>query len=103
MNDSESPQPIENIDEAIAEFHRAARKKKAMVFGVAAVFAIAIGILVLVIGVTVEAPATRYEVKTLFLGGALVVAGLGAALSAYRLATGEVDDAELGPTPGRYR
>ena len=103
MNDSESPQPIENIDAAIAEFHRAARRKKAMVFGVAAVCAIAIGVLLLVIGVFVEAPAARYEVKTLFLGGALVVVGLGAALSAYRLATGQVDDAELGSTSNRFR
>jgi hypothetical protein len=98
VNDSESPERIEDVDAAIAEFHRAARKKKATVFGVASVFAIAIGVIVVLIGFSVEAPAAPYEIRAVFAGGILIVAGLGAAVSAYRLATGQVDDAELGQT-----
>jgi len=95
------PEPIE--DPAIAEFHRAARMKKAWVFGVAAAFCLAVGIVVVVVGFTVGAPAVGYEIRAVVAGAVLIVAGLGAALSSFRLATGQVDDAELGTTTYRLR
>jgi hypothetical protein len=103
VNDSDSPQQIENIDVAIEEFHRAARKKKAVVFGVASVFAVAIGVVVMLIGFYAEVPRVGYEIRAVVAGGILAVAGLGAAVSCYRLATGQVDDAELGKTTRRFQ
>jgi hypothetical protein len=71
------------------------------VFGLAAVFCIAIGIVVVVIGLFAGAPAVGYEIRAVVAGIVIIVAGLGAALSSYRLATGQADDAELGPTTYR--
>lgn len=99
----DSPEPVQTEDPAIAEFHRAARRKKAWVFGVAAAFCLAIGIVVVVIGVYAGAPAVGFEVRAVVAGVVLIVAGLGAALSSFRLATGQVDDAELGTTTHRLR
>ncbi|HZJ67771.1 MAG TPA: hypothetical protein VFD36_29910 [Kofleriaceae bacterium] len=104
QRDSPEPvQPAEIEDPAIAEFHRAARRKKAWVFGVAAAFCLAIGITVVVIGVYAGAPDGAIEGRAVVAGVVLIVAGLGAARSSYRLATGQVDDAELGATTHRLR
>jgi hypothetical protein len=85
-----------NDDAAIAEFHNAARKRKAVIFGVAAAVAILAGAAALVVAfsATPTAGPARYEIRVILAGGAMIVAGLGMALTSYRIATGKILDAE---------
>ncbi len=87
-----------DLDAEIAEFHRAARKRKARVFAVAAVVSILIGVAAIIVSVTVTEPdapgvAKHYEIRTVLVGIGFVVFGVFSAVNAYRIGTGQIDDA----------
>ena len=92
---AEEPNPDEA---AIAEFHRAARKRKAVIFAIAGVVAIVGGIaavlLTFLAGGEQDAMGTsqRFEIRTLLLGGALIGAGGWMCFNAYRIGSGQIDD-----------
>lgn len=91
-----------NPDEAaIAEFHRAARRRNVRIYGIAALVCVAIGIAIIVVGVIAgdttdqgyvpsysRARARSGEVRSIVYGLAFVVAGLGAAWRAIRIGRG---------------
>lgn len=89
-----------NPDEsAIAEFHRAARRRKAVVFAVAGLVALVGGIGAIVLSViaggeidTVTRTGPRYEARTILLGIALVAAGGWMCWNAFRLGSGRIND-----------
>jgi hypothetical protein len=81
-------------DRAIEEFHRAARKRKAVIFAVAAVICLATGIGAVAIALTSDGdPAGgRFRLKALVVAGGLIVAGVFSAVAAYRIGSGQIDD-----------
>jgi len=84
-------------DEAeIAAFHRAARKRKAVIFAIASVVSFAVGVMALLVAFTAEAPdgSARYEVRVMVLGGILIAAAVWAAVAAYRIGTGQIADVD---------
>ena len=91
-----------NPDEAaIAEFHRAARRRKAVIFAVAGVVALLGGLGAIVLSIiagnetgdgAVPGNAGRYEARTILLGVALVVAGGWMCFTSYRIGSGKIDD-----------
>ncbi|MGE0397167.1 MAG: hypothetical protein AB7T06_10640 [Kofleriaceae bacterium] len=91
-----------NDDAAIAEFHAAARRHKAKVYGIAGIIGIAIGIAAVI--VTFAASETladgggrRYEVRILAVGLAFVVMGLFGLFQAWRIGTGRAADFDYDP------
>ena len=84
-------------DEAeIAAFHRAARKRKAIIFAIAALVSFAVGAIALAIALTAETPegAGRAEIRVLALAIVLMVAGVWCAVAAYRIGTGQIADVD---------
>ncbi|MDB4956208.1 MAG: hypothetical protein JWO36_3777 [Myxococcales bacterium] len=83
-----------NDDAAIAEFHNAARKRKAVIFAVAAVLTILAGAAALLVAFTAtpEAGPARGEIRVILLGGAMIVAGIASAITSYKIATGKILD-----------
>lgn len=82
-------------DKAIAEFHAAARRSKARVYGIAGLVGIAIGIAAVVVtfaAADMENGARRYEARILALGVAFVVLGLFGLFQAWRIGTGRAND-----------
>ncbi len=81
---------------AIAEFHAAARRRNVKIFAVAAGLCIVIGVLLLVVAVTatdaIDQSGGRFESRTYLYSGALVVAGLGFAVKAWKTHRGEQVD-----------
>lgn len=92
---------MSDIDKEIAEFHAAARRRKAIIYGVAAVLLIGLGGLILVIafsaGAGEEVVGPRYSVRVIVGGAAMVLAGLSAAYNAYRIGSGQVNDVDYDP------
>lgn len=93
---AEGPNPDEA---AIAEFHRAARKRKAVIFAVAGIVALLGGIGAIVLSIiaggeidTVTRTGPRYEARTILLGVALVAAGGWMCFTSYRIGSGKIDD-----------
>jgi hypothetical protein len=79
-------------DAAIAEFHAAARRRQVRIFAITSVLCLALGIVILLVTFTAGAApegGARYEVKTLIFGIGFLVAGGGAALTAWRVRRGE--------------
>lgn len=85
---------MNNVNRQIAEFHAAARRRKAMVYAVAAVVLIALGVVVGIITFMAYEGGDPVPVKAIAGGAVLVVAGLSAAWGAYLLATGRINDIE---------
>jgi uncharacterized membrane protein HdeD (DUF308 family) len=86
-----------NDDAAIAEFHRAARKKKAVIFGVGGVLSLVFGVLALVLAFSLDPPegtTRRYEWRLVALGVALIIAGGSFGVASYRIGSGQIDDVE---------
>ena len=84
-------------DAAIAEFHRAARKRKALIFAIAGVVAFFGGLAAVVISFMAEdvsGGGGRFEARTLVLGGVLMGSGAWAAWQAYRIGSGQISDIE---------
>ena len=93
---AEQPNPDE---EAIAEFHRAARRRKAVIFAIAGVVALLGGLGAIVLSIiagseidTVTRSGPRYEARTILLGIALVAAGGWMCFTSYRIGSGKIDD-----------
>jgi O-antigen/teichoic acid export membrane protein len=94
---------MSDIDKEIAEFHAAARKRKAVIFGVSGVLMLAIGIAVLLMTFLVTGGgdedsgvsfSVRYPVKVIVVGIAFVLGGLTSCYNAYRVGSGQVNDVE---------
>jgi hypothetical protein len=84
-----------NDDAAIAEFHAAARRHKAKVYGIAGIIAILIGIAAAIVTFTaadLENGAHRYELRILAVGLAFIVGGAFALFQAWRIGTGRAAD-----------
>lgn len=85
-------------DAAIAEFHRAARKRKAWIFAIAGVVAFIGGLAAVVLTLVAGGDAregdagAHYEIRTLVLGGALLGSGAWAAWQAWRIGSGQIND-----------
>jgi hypothetical protein len=88
-------------DAAIAEFHRAARKRKALIFAVAGIVALLGGVGAIVLSIiaggqvpdgAIEGSSSRYEARTIVLGIVLVVAGGWMCFTGYRIGSGQIDD-----------
>ena len=92
---------MSDIDKEIAEFHNAARRRKAVIYAVAGALMIAVGAVILVVafwaGDSSGLQSTRYPVKIIAAGGAFVVFGLTALYNAYRIGSGQVNDVEYDP------
>ena len=91
---------MSDIDKEIAEFHAAARRRKAVIYGIAAVLLIALGAVVLVVAFLGSEGGElhgRFPVKVIAGGAALVFAGLAAAWAAFRIGTGQVNDVDYDP------
>jgi hypothetical protein len=91
-----------DVDAEIAAFHRAARKRKARVYGVAAAVLIAVGAILLIVAFSAEPRSEvtagieqRYELRAIVLGVAVVAAGAFSGYNAYRIGTGQVDDVDV--------
>jgi hypothetical protein len=89
-------QEIDSAEADIAAFTRAERLRKAKVFGIGGVVCMLLGIVAVIVGVTAGDPAgsSRYEIKALAAGIALVLTGGSFLVSAWRVGTGQVADVE---------
>ena len=86
---------MSDIDAEIAEFHRAARRRKAWIFGIAGTLSIALGIAILAVWYSSIEPQYHYgEGRVLFGGIAFVLSGLGMAWNAYRIGSGRINDVD---------
>ena len=90
-----------NDDAAIAEFHAAARRSKARVYGIAGLIGIALGVAAIVV-TFVAAEATdggrrRYEIRIAAFGVAFVVLGIFGLFQAWRIGTGRANDFDYDP------
>jgi hypothetical protein len=84
-----------NPDDAeIEAFHRAARKRKAWIFGIAAIVSILAGAGALVVAFSVDVDGGRFEVRAFAASVALIVAGVGMGYNAYRIGTGQIADVD---------
>jgi hypothetical protein len=91
-----------NPDEAaIAEFHRAARRRKAWIFAIAGIVALLGGIAAVLLTVLAGGepdPMTGrtngYEARTFILGAALIGAGAWMCFVAFRIGSGKIADIE---------
>jgi len=91
-----------NPDEAaIAEFHRAARRRKALIFAIAGVVAIAGGIAAVLLTIfaggepdPMTGRTNGYEVRSFILGAALIGAGGWMCFNSYRIGSGQIADIE---------
>ncbi len=93
-------QQATNDDAAIAEFHAAARRGKAKVYGIAGILGILIGIAAVIVtfaAADMENGARRYEIRILAVGVAFVVMGLFAVFQAWRIGTGRANDYDYDP------
>lgn len=79
---------------AIDEFHRAARKRKAWIFGIAALVSVVVGVIALVIAFSVDVDGGRFEIRAFVASVALIGAGLSMGYNAYRIATGQITDVD---------
>ena len=82
-------------DAAIAEFHRAARRRKAVIFAVAGVVAFFGGLAAVVLSFMAEdvgGSGGHFEGRTLLLGGVLMGSGAWAAWQAFRIGSGQIND-----------
>ena len=87
-------------DPAIAEFHAAARRGKARVYGVAGILAVLVGIAAIIVtfaAADLENGAQRYEVRVLGLGAAFLFAGVFMMFQAWRIGTGRANDYDYDP------
>jgi multisubunit Na+/H+ antiporter MnhB subunit len=87
-----------NMDAQIEAFHRAERKRKAMIYGIAGVIGVAVGAITLAIALLAPyepGDGTRvYSGKVIVLGIAMVLAGIGGLYNAYRIGSGQVADVD---------
>jgi hypothetical protein len=90
---------IETDDAAIEEFHRAERRRKAKVFGIAGIVSIVLGIGAMIVAFSAGEPGAglRFEVKTLAVAIGLVIMGGSFLFNAYRIGTGQIADVEDKP------
>lgn len=88
-----------NDDVAIAEFHAAARRHKARVYGIAGVVGILIGIAAIVVTFAADSAIDggRYERRVLVFGIGFVVAGCFGLFQAWRIGTGRANDYDYDP------
>ncbi len=91
---------MSDIDQQIAEFHRAGRRRKAWIFGISGVLMVALGVVLLVVSFTVggddEVNRGRYPVKVIVGGVAFLFGGLSSCYNAYRVGSGQVNDVDTG-------
>lgn len=88
---------MDNVDAEIAEFHRAARRRKAVIFGVAAAVMIAVGLAALALGLLapgLDRGVIIYDLRVIVVGAAVLIAGIGSAIKAFRVGTGRVLDVD---------
>ena len=89
---------MSDIDQQIAEFHEAARRRKAWIFAISGVLMLAIGVGLLIVCFTVSSEQdfgrVRYPVKIIVVGVAFVVGGLSSCYNAYRVGSGQVNDVD---------
>jgi len=92
---------MNDIDQQIAEFHRAGRRRKAWIFGISGVLMLALGIVLLVasfaVGGDEDVNRGRYPVKIIVGGLAFVFGGLSSCYNAYRVGSGQVNDVDSDP------
>ena len=81
-----------NDDAAIREFHAAARRHKAKVYGVAGLVAIAIGIVATIVTFASSGEGGRLEVRVLAFGLGFVGVGLFFLVQAWRIGSGRAND-----------
>lgn len=85
----------DNDDAAIAEFHAAARRHKAKVYGIAGIIGILIGIAAVVVTFVAAEQiegSTRYELRILAFGLAFIAMGFFGLFQAWRIGTGRAAD-----------
>jgi uncharacterized membrane protein HdeD (DUF308 family) len=89
------PSPAGNLDAEIEAFHRAARRRKAVIFGISGAAMIALGVIALIV-TFVGAPATAsgVSVRLVIAGIAFIIAGVVSAVNAYRIGSGQIADVE---------
>ena len=91
-------EPGANIDAQIEAFTRAERKRKARIYAIAGIFAIAVGAITLAISLFAPyepGDGTRvYNGKVILLGATMVLAGIGGLYNAYRIGSGQVADVD---------
>ncbi|MBA3457933.1 MAG: hypothetical protein H0T42_32925 [Deltaproteobacteria bacterium] len=94
---------MSDIDKQIEEFHRAGRRRKAIIYGISGGLMLALGAVILIISFTAGAGDGEDEygggfpVKVLVGGIAFLVGGLGSCYNAYRIGSGQVNDVEYDP------
>lgn len=85
-----------NDDAAIAEFHAAARRHKAKVYGIAGIVGILIGVAAIIVTFVADnaigESGGRYETRVLALGIAFVGVGFFGLFQAWRIGTGRAND-----------
>jgi hypothetical protein len=90
-----------NDDAAIAEFHAAARRHKAKVYGVAGILGILIGIAAVVVtfvaAESIDGQGTRYEIRILAFGLGFIAMGCFGLFQAWRIGTGRANDFDYNP------
>jgi len=89
-----------DIDAQIEEFHRAARRRKAIIFGISGVLMLALGAVLLVISFVAgggDEVRGRYPIKVIVGGIAFVIGGLSSCYNAYRIGSGQVNDVDSDP------
>ncbi len=96
---------MSDIDQQIAEFHAAGRRRKAIIFGISGVVLIALGVVCLVISFAATGggdngeysqTTTRYPIKVIVGGIACIIGGISSCYNAYRLASGQINDVDTG-------
>jgi O-antigen/teichoic acid export membrane protein len=89
---------VNDIDQQIAEFHAAGRKRKAWIFGISGALMLALGIVLLVVCFTLggedELGRSRYPIKIIIGGIAFVLGGISSLYNAYRVGSGQVNDVD---------
>jgi len=89
-----------DIDQQIEEFHRAARRRKAIIFAVSGVLMLALGVVLLVISFVAgggDEVRGRYPIKVIVGGLAFVLGGISSGYNAYRVGSGQVNDVDSEP------
>ena len=96
---------MSDIDQQIAEFHAAGRRRKAWIFGISGVLMLALGVVILVVSFIISGEDDyghgHYPVKVIVGGLAFLVGGISSCYSAYRIGSGQVNDVDTGD-PRRY-
>ena len=90
-----------NDDAAIAEFHAAARRSKARVYGIAGLIGILLGIAAIVVtfvaAESMDGGGHRYEIRILAFGIGFVDMCLFGLFQAWRIGTGRSNDFDSDP------